>query len=373
MQTKVIKLQAGNIDSAKVKEAAALIDAGGLVAFPTETVYGIACRVKPDSLTKLDNLKGRDHKKYYTLHIGEKNIVKKYLPTIGLRARKLIKNCWPGPLTMVFELSHEDIGRQQNSLDRVVFENLYKDNSIGIRCPDNPVASKLLEITPCPVVAPSANLTGKPPAVNAEEALARFSGQIELVLDAGECKYKTSSSVVKVGKKGIEILRAGAYPQTELENLSQIRFLFVCTGNTCRSPIAKGLFGKYLAEKIGCRIDQFEEIGYKISSAGTAGIIGVPASAEAVKACAARGIDIKAHRSTALTKELIEQADCIFAMSNIHRQQILALSPGAADKCVLLAENIDIPDPIGQPQEVYDSCADLIENAVKKRISELVL
>ena len=371
MQTEVVKLDPEKPDLAVIKQASELIAAGGLVAIPTETVYGIACRVESASLAKLNRLKGRSPEKYYTLHLHSKDEIKNYVPAIGLQGQKLIKNALPGPLTIVFGLTPQDIEKQRNSFPKDVFENLYKDSSIGIRCPDHPVASKLLQLTPCPVVVPSANLTGKPPAVKTDEVLACFSGQIELVLDAGECKYKTGSSVVKVGKKGVEIIRVGAYPQKYLEYLSQIKLLFVCTGNTCRSPIAKGLFGKYLAEKIGCRIDQLEKIGYKILSAGTSGIIGMPASAEAVAACAARGSYITAHRSTALTKLLIEQADCVYAMSNAHRQQILALSPGAADKCFLLAENVDIPDPIGQPQEVYDRCADLIEKAVKKRISEL--
>jgi tRNA threonylcarbamoyl adenosine modification protein (Sua5/YciO/YrdC/YwlC family) len=373
MQTKVIKLDSEKPDLAAIKEASELIAAGGLAAIPTETVYGIACRVETSSLARLNKLKGRSPEKYYTLHLYPKEEIEKYVPTIGLQGRKLIKNALPGPLTIVFELSPQDISKQRNSLQRDVFENLYKDNSIGIRCPDHAIASRLLELTACPVVAPSANLTGKPPAVNAEEVIARFSGQIELVLDGGECRYKASSSVVKVGKKGIEILRSGAYPQAELEDLLQIKFLFVCTGNTCRSPIATGLFSKYLAEKIGCGVDQLEEIGYKILSAGTMGMTGVPASAEAIIACAARGRDITAHRSTALTKKLVEDCDFVFVMSSGHRQQILALSPVAADKCFLLAENFDIPDPIGQFQEVYDSCADLIEKAIKKRIGELVI
>ena len=100
MQTKVIKLDSTKIDSAKITEAAQLVDAGGLAAFPTETVYGIACRVKTDSLIKLDNLKGRGPEKYYTLHIGRKSDVEKYLPTVRLKAQKLIKNAWPGPLKM---------------------------------------------------------------------------------------------------------------------------------------------------------------------------------------------------------------------------------------------------------------------------------
>jgi L-threonylcarbamoyladenylate synthase len=373
MQTKVIKLLTENIDSAKVKEAAVLVDAGGLVAFPTETVYGIACRVKPDSLTRLDNLKGRAPQKHYTLHIGEKNIVKKYLPTIGLRAEKLIRNCWPGPLTIVFKLSPEDTNKQQNSLDRVVFENLYKDNSIGIRCPDNPIASMLLQSAKNPVVAPSSNKTGQPPATKADDVLAQFAGQLELLLDAGPCKYKKCSTVAKISENGLEILRAGAYPQAELEAISEIKFLFVCTGNTCRSPMAEAMFSKYLAEKFGCEVDQLGKKGYKVYSAGIMNIGGVPASPEAITACAAKGINIENHRSRALTKQLIEESDVIFAMGQIHCERVIKLVPEAADKCKLLIAARDIPDPIGQPQLFYDECSRIIEKAVKQRIGELVI
>ena len=91
MYTKVIKLDANKADSANIDEAVSVIDGGGLVAFPTETVYGIACRARIDSLARLDNLKGRSPAKHYTLHIGQKDDVKKYVPTVGLRAEKLIK------------------------------------------------------------------------------------------------------------------------------------------------------------------------------------------------------------------------------------------------------------------------------------------
>jgi L-threonylcarbamoyladenylate synthase len=203
MQTKVVKLDTAEPDTAKIKEAAALLDAGGLVAFPTETVYGIGCRVETTSLAKLDKLKRRDPGKYYTLHIGQKTDLEKYLPSVGLKGQKLIKNGWPGPLTIVFELNDEDIAKQRNRLERKVFENLYKDNSIGIRCPAHRIASMLLQAVQNAVVAPSANITGRSPAVDAESVLAQFSGQIELLLDAGPCKYKKSSTVVKTGKSGL--------------------------------------------------------------------------------------------------------------------------------------------------------------------------
>jgi len=373
VETKIIKLDSANIDSAGIAEAATIIDAGGLVATPTETVYGIACRVKSDSLMKLDNIKGRTADKYYTLHIAERGDVSKYVPTLGLRALKLIQNAWPGPLTVVFELNRDDIAKQRQNLDDEVFENLYKDNSIGIRCPDNLIARKLLQQTSNPVVAPSANLTGQSPAVDAEQVLTQLDDKIDLILDGGPCKYKRSSTVAKIGKMGLEVLRHGVYSQIEMEVLSQIKFLFVCTGNTCRSPMAEGIFKKYLAEKLQCKVDDLERMGYKVSSAGIIGTAGYPASAEAIEVCANRGIDIGTHRNQALSKELIKESDFIFVMERMHQGNVIALEPEAESRCLLLAGNKEIPDPIGSPLKSYENCAKLIEKSVIKRIDELVI
>jgi protein-tyrosine-phosphatase len=265
------------------------------------------------------------------------------------------------------------MAKQQIDLKREAFESLYKNNSIGIRCPDNPIASILLRLTHNPVIAPSANITGEPPATDADEVLAQFSGQIDLLLDAGPCKYKKSSTVVKIGRKELKILREGVYTQEHLEAMTTVKFLFVCTGNTCRSPMAAGIFRKYLSEKLQCEVDQLDKMGYKVHSAGIIDLESSPASAEARTACAAKGIDITAHRSKVLSKELIEENDFIFAMGRTHLERVTAISPEAVNKCILMAENKDIPDPIGQGQQVFNSCADLIEKAVKKRISELVI
>ena len=373
MQTKIIKLNSTNVGLSKIREAAFLVDNGGLVAFPTETVYGIACRVRTDSLAKLNDIKGRNPSKYYTLHIGQKNEVTKYVPTINLRAKKLIKNVWPGPLTLVFELDYTDINKQRKTLEKELFKNLYKNNSIGIRCPDNPIAAMLLQETNNPVIAPSANIAGQPPAVDAKQVLAQLSGKIEMLIDAGQCKYKKSSAVVKIGKMGIEILRLGIYSKAQLDAMSTVKFLFVCTGNTCRSPMAEGIFRKYLAEKLHCKVDQLEQVGYKVGSGGVMDTSGFPASAGSLAACAAKGIDLTAHRNKGLSKELIEESDFIFAMEPIHQERIIALSDEAVDKCFLLAGGKGIADPIGRPQELYNNCADMIEAAVKKRISELVI
>jgi protein-tyrosine phosphatase len=137
--------------------------------------------------------------------------------------------------------------------------------------------------------------------------------------------------------------------------------------------MAEGLFKKFLAEKLQCRVDDLGRIGYKVISAGIIGASGLPASDEAVTACAAKGIDVSGHRNRGLSGDLIDESDLIYAMEQVHLQRIVALRPKAANKCLLLAENRGIPDPMGHPQEVYDNCADIIEKAVKRRISELVI
>ena len=373
METKVIKIDPAKIDEALIKQAAKFIDSGGLVAFPTETVYGIACRAESMSLQRLNEVKGRAPQKPYTLHIGRKEDVAEYVPVIGLRAKKLMSHFWPGPLTIVFELNAEQIKTQQAKLANEVFENLYKDNSIGIRLPDDAVAVRLLQSTSYPVVAPSVNIAEQPPATDAGQILANFNGRLDMLIDAGASRYGKSSTVVKLGIYDLRILRHGVYPAEDVKQAATVRFLFVCSGNTCRSPMAAGIVRKYLAEKAGCPLDQVEEKGYKILSAGTIGITGMPATAQAAAVCEARGIDIKDHKSSALSQGLIESSDVIYAMSRTHAKQIAALCPGAADKCKLLAENVDIPDPIGQPVEVYENVAVMIEKAVKKRFDELNL
>lgn len=373
MRTRVIKIDSDNPDIEAIRQAAKLLDSGGLVAFPTETVYGIGCRVQADSLTRLDDIKQRSGEKYYTLHIGRKEDVKKYVPRIPARAEKLIRKGWPGPISIVFELAGKEIEKVQKILNKEVFANVYKNNSIGVRCPDNSLAALLLRNADWPIVAPSANLTGREPATQAQDVLDQFDGKIDLLLDGGPCKYKKASAVVKMGKRGLQILRPGVVSKDELQRLSAISILFVCTGNICRSPIANGLCRKYLAENLKCEVDRLEEMGYKVDSAGTMAISGLKASSESVAFCAERGVDISVHRSRPLTKDLLRGCDYIYVMCRAHRQRVAGLRPEVIRQSRLLDEGREIPDPIGGGKEVYQRCGTLIEEAVKKRVAEFLL
>jgi len=373
METKVIRLDAEKPDVDAIRQAATVLAAGGLVVFPTETVYGIGCRVQPESLARLDDIKQRSSEKHYSLHIGRKQDVQRYVPRIPLRAQKLINKAWPGPVTIVFELSQADIERQSKAVGQMVFDVLYKDNSIGIRCPQNKVASMLLGSVQGPVVAPSANVGHREPATDAEQVLAQLEGRVDLLLDTGPCRLKKDSTVVKMGKAGWEVLRRGSYSADEIEAMSKINILFVCTGNTCRSPMAEGFCRKYLVEKLDCGLDALDKTGYKVVSAGIMAVAGLPASVESIAFCADKGIDISRHRSRPINIELLEESDYIFVMSQSHRDHIVAIDPQAGPKCRLLIDGHEVPDPISGSEEIYKDCGKLIEQGVLKRVSEFVL
>jgi len=288
-----------------------------------------------------------------------------------MRADKLMRKAWPGPLTIVFEMSDQDVARQRKRLGDEACGYLYGQHSIGVRCPDNPVATALLDACKKPVVAPSANASGDGPATDAAAVVAQFGGRLDMVLDAGCCRFSRSSTVVRVSRGPLEVLRAGAFSERLLAELSTVQILMVCTGNTCRSPMAEGLFRKHLAEKLGCEVDRLGEFGYKVLSAGTLDLGGGMASSEAVNACVALGVDLLGHRSRALTHELVVDSDLVYVMSRAHQAAVLAVDPSAAGKVFLLADGAEVPDPIGQGQRVFDECAALIDRAAKERISEL--
>jgi protein-tyrosine phosphatase len=146
--------------------------------------------------------------------------------------------------------------------------------------------------------------------------------------------------------------------------------LFVCTGNTCRSPMAEGLAKHALAQLKGVSVDQLEEAGIRVRSAGVMTSGGSPASAQAVEAMEKVGVDLTAHASSALTADLIQDADVIYTMTASHRQAVLVHNPAAADKTHPLDPEGDIIDPFGAPVDVYVQTAEMIREALAQRLAE---
>ena len=375
MKTEILKISDLASDMEKISQAAAVVQGGGLVAFPTETVYGIACLAEKAPLDRLDEAKGRTPDKRYTLHIAGVSDLDRYIPAMSAKAEKLIRSAWPGPLTIVFEPGGDSLLNLSETLPSETYESLYIGGTIGVRCPDNPVAKALLERVDGAVVAPSANLTGSEPATNAKQVIAELDGRVDMIIDADDayvCKYNQSSTVVKMGAGKIDVLREGVIKKEEIESMSSIQICFVCTGNTCRSPMAEIFFKKYLAENLHCDVDELILLGYKVTSAAMMNACQTPASAEVIDICGEKGIDATAHRSSTLGRYDVKQSDFIFVMTQGHREHLLQLWPDAAAKCMLLDEPNDVLDPIGAGKEMYSACAKQIEQAVKKRLCEIL-
>jgi len=373
MATVVLKADAASGYWNVIREAAACLAGGGLVVFPTETVYGIgACATSPKALARLRDVKGRQATKPFTVHIGSRTALDRFVPEPGKMGRRLSHKAWPGPLTLIFRVDEPTNTPiiQETSIEHI--GALYHEGTVGIRYPDHHTAADLLTEARVAVVAASANPAGASPAIDAEQALKTLDGQVDMLIDGGRTRYARASTIVRVLDKGYEVLREGVLDERTVRRLVRVTFLVVCSGNTCRSAMGEGLLRRLLAKRLGCKEAQLGDRGYAVESAGTMAFDGAPASSAAVEALRARGIDISHHRSKALSADLIHRADYVFAMTDGHLRSIISMVPSAKDQCRRL-DNDNIEDPIGGDLEVYSRCADRLEDALRRQLEEITL
>ena len=162
--------------------------------------------------------------------------------------------------------------------------------------------------------------------------------------------------------------------ENTLKRLTGFVVVLVCTGNTCRSPMAEVMCRQLIAKRLGCKVEQLEERGVLVISAGIAAMAGAGASPEAVVVMAERGLDLSHHIAQPVGDRLIRHADVILTMTNGHRGALLSQWPEATARTFVLSpDGMDISDPIGGPTELYQQCADQILAALEQRISEMEL
>ncbi len=363
METKVIKPGTESEVVAAAAAGAEALRAGKLVGFATETVYGIAALASHEgAIERLRRVKSRP-KGPFSVHIASARDVSMFVREIPEDAARLMAKTWPGPVTIILPTGGKLADRKLQQAG--LYDVLCSDDTIGLRCPRGLLCERMLAAAGGPVVAPSANPAGKKSPRNADDVIRYLNGRIDLLIDTGATEFGKDSTIVSFEEGGWKLVRSGVYCERTIRRLLRRKIVFVCTGNTCRSPMAAGLAKKYFAEKFGCSAGDLRNYGIDIISAGIFAADGNKATPEAILAAKSLGADISRHRSRKLTTELINDADVVFCMTDFHVEAVRQMLPSAVGKVRTLASSGDIPDPIGGGAEVYEKTALKIQQALK--------
>ncbi len=351
-----------------VHRAVQTLAEGKLVIFPTETVYGLGASARSAAgIERIYEAKGRSLDVPLALAIKSAEEALDYAPRPGKLAERFARRCWPGPVTLVVDNQNEDSLLRR--LPATVQQAVSPQGTVGLRVPAHSIVHDVLSMLSGPIALTSANRSGEPDAITAEDAVKHLRDHVALVLNDGPCRYGQPSTVVRVSGNEYNCLREGVVGKSALDRLSAMIMLLVCTGNTCRSPMGEMLLKKLVADKLNCSIDELEQRGVIVASAGVAAVPGCTAAMEAVEVLQERGLDITKHESQPLTDKLVRHADMIFTMTGGHRHAILRRWPEATNRTFTLrVDGGDIDDPIGGSKELYRQCANEVEQALRQRL-----
>jgi tRNA threonylcarbamoyl adenosine modification protein (Sua5/YciO/YrdC/YwlC family) len=360
---------------AAMASAADAILEGGVVAYPTETVYGLGANALDEgAVRRVFHIKGRSSDKPLIVLVRNRRELKFLVREVTASARALIARFWPDGLTLILEAS-----------SRVPAVVLGGGSSIAVRISGNRVVGALLDMVRVPLTASSANLAGHPAPITAQEVQEQLGNRVDLILNGGKTPLATPSTILDVRREPARLVRQG---RVSVEAIGQVvavedtessspdrpaHILLVCTGNTCRSAMAEGLARKmFSARGLG---------SIRVRSAGTCAMGGQPAAPWAQEVAQEEaGIDLSGHRARQLTQENLREADLILAMALSHARYIAGMGQQFARKTYLLTsfssshggDPEDIPDPLGGPRRAYQQAFRRIKRELERIVPALV-
>lgn len=346
----VIKIDSHDPELPRIREAAAACKEGKLIAFPTETVYGIGGWMgAPKIETRLREIKGRSDKKPFAYHVGDWEMIDALKVKKTPLVRSLSRQFWPGPVTFVVC----DLAGKK----------------IGIRFPKNKIALALIREVGEPLIATSANLSEKPSPHTAQQVAEQLKGTFDYLIDGGRTELMLDSTVVDLTGDLPVILRKGAHGlevekavgKIESEKCPRKRILIVCTGNSCRSPMAEGWL-KHEIDKKGLSSE------IEVISCGTNARDGLSCTPEAEFVMQNREIDLSKFRSRVCRKGDLWSSDLIIAMASQHGEDMAAILPSAKKKTITL----DVEDPVGMGMGVYEKTLLDIEKKMKQHMNKIL-
>ncbi|MFH2002900.1 MAG: Sua5/YciO/YrdC/YwlC family protein, partial [Planctomycetota bacterium] len=253
----------------------------------------------------------------------------------------------------------------------VVIPSIFNE-PIGLRVPGYKLTRDIIRSAGVPVVMPSANPAGLDPALRAEQVLEYFNDQIDIIVDDGKTMIGDPSTVVQIEENGYSVLRTGIISKEDIRSTACTTILFICTGNTCRSPMAEGLMKKMLADRLQCPVEELPTRGYLVLSAGVTSPSGEKPSRNAVKALQKWRIDISQHKTQPANLRVLNQADKIYVMTMAHKTALSQSNALFVKKIELLDRaGRDIIDPFGGSEAVYSRCASQIYSNIVEIMEKL--
>jgi protein-tyrosine-phosphatase/tRNA A37 threonylcarbamoyladenosine synthetase subunit TsaC/SUA5/YrdC len=370
--TRVIDYSAPGDHRTVVQAALDAIREPLLVGLPSESGYLLATSsVNAEGVSRLIHL-AQSVKRPLSLCLAEAGQIEDYLDRVPPQAMRLAQRSWPGPVILEFESTSQWVGPPLAApLTEFLKNQPRRFASFG-----HPIHIGLSRILREPLVAVEmpAPSGGTWAAADGLELAQKWGEWIGLIVNAGFVSCPQGATAVHFPESGEwSISQHGVYSETQIAQLMAKLVVFVCTGNTCRSPMAEGLFRSLLCQRLECEGEDLIRRGYMVSSAGVAAFPGAPASPETLDILREEGIDLTDHTSQPVTEQLVAWADMILAMTSRHHSAVTGAFPQSASKVEkICVDGYDIPDPIGRDYSVYAECRDQIRQCLEHWLNRVL-
>jgi len=370
---KYFKINPQKIDPKIVKVAAETIKNGGIIVYPTDTLYGLGVDItNAVALDKLFYLKQREDDKPISVLINNISQAEDIAGPLSEQEKKISELFFPGKITLLCDVKKE-----------VNIPRLQRQKKIGFRIPDYSLCSKLIEEAGNPISTTSVNISKNKNVRSVQEVIGIFGDKIDLILDGGEIKSDKGSTIIDAGSVPPVILREGDISRREIEEKLGVKvstnysgkfvITFVCSGNICRSPMAAGILKQILSRT------KYKNI-VEINSAGTLKMITSPASLNAIEVSSKFDINLSEHLSKHIQTEMVREANIIICMALNHYNYITRKYTAFKYKTILLKQwkikhqlmNPSIADPIGHDMQFYKQTFTEIHDEIMRIFPALI-
>ncbi len=378
-QMKYYKIDPRNPDDKVIREAAAVLEKGGLIVYPTDTLYGLgADAYNRRAVNKLFSVKKRDMRKPVSIMMPDIQLIRE---TFGIYPESIageLEAVFPGAVTAVIE---NRLQKKIPILERHDRPGSYNEK-VGVRIPDHLFCNRLSAFFSAPITSTSANISGEKNPYDVKDVIGQLGSTVDMIIDAGPIAPSRGSSIIDFTNTPYLLLREGDLSLEQLQKklngeITAVNkpfvITFVCSGNICRSPLAMGILRKMLAKT------KYRDL-VRVESAGTLPIRPQQAHDLTIEVGDINDINLRGHLSRHINREIVENSNLVFCMARDHLDYLQKKYPAHREKFVLLKQwkcrkKLTIPsiaDPIGHNLDFYRETYKTIHGELKRVLPHIL-